>query len=151
MAGMTHINLFMGKSHKSLKGFMRSVSMLLVTGRTTRQGIASEIGKTGEEYSKNTAVVFLTKNDMKTCSLESGDHVVLKTSFGSVVVRCEEGRWGRDGIAFIPYGPWANLLCGSDTQGTGMPDYKGIEVTVERTLESPPTQERIARLLRGMQ
>jgi formylmethanofuran dehydrogenase subunit D len=125
--------------------------MILVTGRTTRQGVASEIGKGSDDYFGSVAVVFLTKKDMEMLSFQSGDNVELKSAHGSVVVRCEEGKWGREGIAFIPYGPWANLLCGSDTQGTGMPDYKGFEVTLERTEKKIMSAQEIAQLLRGGQ
>ena len=34
------------------------------------------------------------------------------------------------GIVFIPCGPWANMIVGSETNGTGMPSYKGVNVEV---------------------
>jgi formylmethanofuran dehydrogenase subunit D len=36
-------------------------------------------------------------------------------------------------MGFMPYGPWSNLLIGSDTQSTGMPDSKGISADVRKT------------------
>jgi formylmethanofuran dehydrogenase subunit D len=37
-----------------------------------------------------------------------------------------------EGLVFIAYGGFVNALVGSDTQATGMPNTKGIEVEVER-------------------
>ena len=38
-------------------------------------------------------------------------------------------------IAFIPYGPWANLIMDPQTHGTGMPSLKGISAEIEPALD----------------
>jgi formylmethanofuran dehydrogenase subunit D len=47
------------------------------------------------------------------------------------VVKCKKGDIPQ-GLVFIAYGGFVNALVGSDTQATGMPNTKGIEVEVER-------------------
>jgi formylmethanofuran dehydrogenase subunit D len=41
----------------------------------------------------------------------------------------------KEGIAFMPMGPWANALVSGDTHGAGMPSYKGIDAEIEKTGE----------------
>ena len=108
------------------------MKVILISGRTTKQGTSLEMGKTSEEYSNNVAVIMMNENNMKKIGVKEGEHVEVKTKFGSVVVRCGESRIDC-GIAFMPYGPWANMLTGSDTRGTGMPDSKGVKATISAT------------------
>jgi formylmethanofuran dehydrogenase subunit D len=35
------------------------------------------------------------------------------------------------GIIYIPYGPWANVVVNPETNGIGMPSFKGIPAEVE--------------------
>ncbi|MFQ6129477.1 MAG: molybdopterin dinucleotide binding domain-containing protein [Candidatus Hadarchaeaceae archaeon] len=111
---------------------MNYMKVILINGRTTKQGASLEMGKTSEEYSNDVAVIMMNESDMKKISVKEGEHVEVRTKFGSAVVRCIESRIDR-GIAFMPYGPWANILIGGDTQGTGMPDYKGVEAKISAT------------------
>ncbi|MCD6363560.1 MAG: hypothetical protein J7M13_06145 [Synergistetes bacterium] len=108
----------------------------LITGRTARQGIALHDGKTTESYKKDVAVVFLNEEDMQELGIEDGMSVLLRTDFGRVVVRAAKGNLPR-GMAFMPYGPWANLLTSSNTHGVGMPDLKGLRLYIS------PTEEEI--------
>lgn len=110
-------------------GYMK---VILISGRTTKQGTSLEMGKTSEEYSDNVALIMMNENDMEKIGVKEGEHVEVRTKFGSAVVRCEESRIDR-GIAFMPYGPWANMVIGADTRGTGMPDSKGIKAMISAT------------------
>jgi len=48
---------------------------------------------------------------------------------------------------FIPYGPWANQVLASNTNGTGMPLLKGIKATVEPTdTEVPSIRELLLNI-----
>jgi formylmethanofuran dehydrogenase subunit D len=59
-----------------------------------------------------------------------GGLVKVSTEQGCVTVNWV-GDGGLDrGVAFFPYGPWANQLYTSSTDGTGMPMFKGIRATV---------------------
>lgn len=39
------------------------------------------------------------------------------------------------GMIFIPMGPYANMVIDPSTDGTGMPQFKGVKGTVEKTDE----------------
>jgi formylmethanofuran dehydrogenase subunit D len=54
----------------------------------------------------------------------------LTSPHGEVVVTCRAAQ-GPQGIFFLPLGPAANQLIGGDTDGTGVPDFKGVTVTLE--------------------
>ncbi len=108
------------------------MKVILISGRTVEQGTSLEISKTSEEYSKNVAMVMMNENDMKEIGAKEGENVEVSTKFGSTVVRCKESRIDH-GIAFMPYGPWANMVISADTQGTGMPDSKGVEAEILAT------------------
>ena len=111
---------------------MNYMKVILNSGRTEKQGTSLEIGKTSEEYSKNVAVIMMNENDMKEIGVKEGEHVEVSTKFGSAVVRCKGSRIDR-GTAFMPYGPWVNMVIGADTQGTGMPNSKGVETEILAT------------------
>jgi len=101
----------------------------LITGRTIKQGITLHDGKTSEVYKKEVGVVFLNEKDMKDLGVNEGDSVLLVTDFGKVVVRVLKGDLP-ERIAFMPYGPWANMLTSADTHGIGMPDLKGLRLYI---------------------
>ncbi|MGD2247883.1 MAG: molybdopterin dinucleotide binding domain-containing protein [Candidatus Methanofastidiosia archaeon] len=107
----------------------------LLSGRTTKQGVAAEIGKTSDDYLQNVALIQLSPAVMEELHVADGDTVEVHTDHGSVVVKCTSADIEKD-MGFMPYGPWANLLIGGDTQGTGMPDSKGVEADVKKTDKS---------------
>ncbi len=104
----------------------------LITGRTIDQGVGKELGKGSQEYFDNVAVCFLDKSDMIKLGLKPGMNIRVTSRFGSVVVRVKKfPRGANPGIVFMPCGLWANMVCGDETYGMGMPLYKGFEVEVE--------------------
>jgi formylmethanofuran dehydrogenase subunit D len=121
---------------------------VLLTGRTLKQGISLEAGKTSKEYFEDVAVIMMNEDDMKEIKVEEGKPVKVSTGLGSVVVKCRKAKLDR-GIVFMPFGPWASLLIGIDTQGTGMPDSKGIEAEVTATDEDAQTIADILKMVRG--
>lgn len=104
--------------------------MILITGRTRKQGIGLVKGKLGEDYRREVEQVDLSPGDMDLLDLNEGDRVLVKSGYGSMsgVARSNDGLL--EGMIFIPLGPLANKLIGYDTGGTGMPDYKGLPVEV---------------------
>jgi len=85
---------------------------------------------------ESVAVCEMNKEDMKKLGIKNGDRVKVTTEFGSVVLTAKKSRRIRSsGTAFVPYGPWANCIMGSDTDGTGMPLLKGVPARVEPTDE----------------
>ena len=64
--------------------------------------------------------------------MKKGDTVILKNSFGRVVVRAEESGYETPhrGIAYMPNSPLPNMLVSDETGGKGVPRFNDISVTV---------------------
>lgn len=107
--------------------------MVLIAGRTAKQGTTLNAGKLKDEYIEVTSTGEMNSDDMARLGLQDGDRVRLRSPVGEVVVRCI-GKAPADlpsGVIFIPYGPPSSQLMGSDTACTGMPISKNLEVEVE--------------------
>jgi formylmethanofuran dehydrogenase subunit D len=114
------------------------VRVTLITGRSLRQGQGKEVGKTSEMYRENVAVCELDPEDLKILNVPSGTNVRVSTKHGEVVVKgLLSTQTPHRGIAFIPCGPWANSVTGSETNGTGMPTFKGVLAEVTPAPEEP--------------
>ncbi len=110
------------------------IEVEIITGRTIDQGKTVE-EKLTEEYFKAVSYCELNEEDFKTLGLSEGDRVKVKTEFGEVVVFAKIGDVPK-GVAFIPMGPYANQVIDPSTDGTGMPQFKGVKGTVEKTDEN---------------
>lgn len=126
---------------------MIRMEVVLISGRTAKQGASLEVGKTSEEYFENVAVIMMNEDDMKEIGVREGEPVKISTEFGSTVVKCKKSEVNR-GIAFMPYGPWVNMVIGMDTHGTGMPSYKGAKAEISATDENVLTVGEIVDLIR---
>lgn len=117
------------------------MEFILITGRSLSQGREKEGGKFSEAYKNAVAICELDPQDLEALGIREGDNVRIRTEFGSVVVKpIPSSQAPHRGIAFIPYGPWASMVTGGETHGTGMPTLKGIKASIE------PTKEPILRL-----
>ncbi|MBI4006176.1 MAG: formylmethanofuran dehydrogenase [Gammaproteobacteria bacterium] len=108
--------------------------MILIPGRSSKQGTSLNKGKLKEEYLDVTSTVEMNLDDMKKLGLSDGDQVRLSNNIGEAIVRCR-GRKPEDlpsGVLFIAYGPSSSQLMASDTAGSGMPLSKHMEVQVEK-------------------
>ena len=105
--------------------------LILITGRSTRQGVGISEGKLLAEYQDVTSVVDLSKSDMARFGLREGDRVKLKTHYGEATVKCRPEDLP-EGMAFLAFGPVTGQLIGNETQASGMPDTKGLELELER-------------------
>jgi formylmethanofuran dehydrogenase subunit D len=114
---------------------MTSISGMLITVRTGKQGAAMEAGKFPPEYLEETAMLSVCPTDFEALGLASGKRARLTSYSGEVSVTCRVAP-GPQGIFFMPLGPTANQLISGETQGTGVPDYKGVAVTVKPEPES---------------
>mgnify|MGYP001034434177 CR=1 FL=1 len=128
---------------------MKSIDVVLISGRTAEQGIALEVGKTSERYFKAVAVVELSIADADALGLGDGDPVEVSTRHGSVVVRSRRSEALDPSMAFFPYGPWANRVFSARTCGTGTPLFKGVRATVRPVEGRPPTLVELVEELRG--
>ncbi|MEM1575706.1 MAG: molybdopterin dinucleotide binding domain-containing protein [Nitrososphaerota archaeon] len=108
------------------------IKVILITGRSLDQGTSKSIGKFSKEYMEKLAICELDPEDLKSLGIKSGQNVKIKTKYGEIIVKAIESKQApHKGIAFMPYGPWANLLLGSLTNSSGMPTFKGIEADIE--------------------
>ncbi|MGH8614376.1 MAG: molybdopterin dinucleotide binding domain-containing protein [Gammaproteobacteria bacterium] len=108
-------------------------TMILIPGRTSKQGTSLNAGKLKGEYLEVTTTVEMNSDDMQRLGLNDGDQVRLSNEIGETLLRCK-GRKPADlpaGVLFMAYGPASSLLMESDTAGSGMPISKNFEVQVE--------------------
>jgi formylmethanofuran dehydrogenase subunit D len=106
-------------------------TLVLITGRSTKQGRTIHLGKQAREYIDEISMLEMHPDDMAALAVTDGDTVRLSNPHGSVVMHCKKGTIPA-GLVFVPYGSFVNQLVGPDTQGTGMPDSKGFQVEVEK-------------------
>ncbi len=106
------------------------MKLILITGRTLQQGRSSMLGKDSPDYLRETARAEMNKEDRDRMGLRESDRIRIRTEAGTGLFTCQEGKVPR-GIVFVPYGPLANQLVGAETEGSGMPSCKGVEVEVE--------------------
>jgi len=123
----------------------------LITGRSLVQGRLKEQGKLSEDYLNNVACCELNQDDLNALGITKGQNVKIITDFGSVVVKASLGTQALEkGMAFMPYGPWAEFLVDPKTHSTGMPTYKGINATISSaTKEKVLTIEEIVEIIRS--
>ena len=109
-------------------------TLVLIPGRTSRQGTSLNEGKDTEEYLEETGTLQVSPADMKRLGIKDGDRVRLRSEHGQVEVPCRASKGDElpPGVLFIAYGDCSSRLMGGDTHGTGMPDSKGIDVTLEK-------------------
>ncbi|MBQ3569054.1 MAG: molybdopterin dinucleotide-binding protein [Methanocorpusculum sp.] len=111
---------------------MTSITVNLISGRTIQQGVSMEAGKEKEDYMKSCGIIELDAADIAALGIWKNSNVRVSSAFGSVIVKAIETTQGpHPGLAWIPMGPWANMVVDTNTYSTGMPTFKGTKVTVE--------------------
>jgi len=111
---------------------MTTIEVNLISGRTFMQGVAIEGHKHEDEYVKACGICEIDVSDLKKLKVYPGQSVRVKSDYGSVVVRAVKATQGpHPGLVFIPMGPWANQVTNPNTWSTGMPNFKGVKVTIE--------------------
>jgi formylmethanofuran dehydrogenase subunit D len=111
-----------------------SETMLLIPGRSSKQGTSLNKGKLKEEYLQITSTVEMNEDDMQRLELHEGDSVKLSNATGEFIASCKSKKT-KDlptGMIFIAYGPSSSRLMESDTGGSGMPISKNLQVQVEK-------------------
>jgi formylmethanofuran dehydrogenase subunit D len=103
---------------------------ILVPGRSTDQG--TSVGdKASARYREVTRTLRMNPDDMRRLGLADGSRVRVRRHDAEIEVTCVSGKDELPpGMLFIAYGPESSKLLTGDTQGTGMPDSKGLEVEV---------------------
>ena len=108
------------------------IKVKVITYRDIFQDKAMLENRFGDEYKDLSAIIKLDHADLKQLDVKKGDTVILKNSFGRVVVKAMESGYEtpHKGIAYMPKSPWSNMLISDETGGTGVPKFKDISVTV---------------------
>jgi len=110
----------------------KTLKVLLLTGRTVEQGREKERSKFSREYMESVAACYIDPDDMEGFEIRENSNIRITTSLGSVVVKARKSlRAPHAGSVFIPYGAWANLLIGSETDSVGMPSFKNVPAEIE--------------------
>jgi len=116
----------------------QKLNLILLTGRTIDQGVGKESGKGTKLYFESTTICYMDEVDMKAIGLRNNDHILVTSPEGSVVLRAvKHPRGAMPGMIYIPYGPWANSICSTDTTSIGMPSFKGTPVEVKPAPNQP--------------
>ncbi len=108
---------------------MGSMSGILITVRSGKQGAEMVSGKTTREYQAEIATLRINPADLTELGAAPGQTILLKSSYGQITVTCRPAE-GPRGFFFLPLGPVANRVFSSATAGTGVPDWKGLPVTL---------------------
>ncbi len=105
--------------------------LLLIAGRSLKQGTGMNMGKESAEYQQAVTTLEMSRPDMVRLGLQEGDTVRIKSPYGEALA---QGRAADlpEGMVFIAYGPVSSQLMGEETHASGMPNSKGFEVEVER-------------------
>lgn len=108
------------------------LQVTLITGRTIEQGVGKELGKISKEYFESAATCFVDPDDLRALRIKEGKNVRVITNYGFIIVKAQcSPQAPHKGIAFIPYGLWANAVVDPRTGSVGMPSLKGIPATLE--------------------
>ncbi len=105
--------------------------LILITGRSTKQGTGISTGKELTDYQEATTILELCQADMARFGLHEGDPVKLKSQFGEAIVKCRPEDLP-EGMAFMAFGSTINQLVGDETYASGMPDTKGLQIELEK-------------------
>lgn len=108
---------------------MGNLCLVLVSGRSTKQGVGISAGKVLPEYQEAIGVVELNASDMKRSGLNDGTLVRIKSRHGTVDVPCRCSNIP-EGMAFMAFGSPCNRLVGGETYASGMPDSKHLDVEI---------------------
>jgi formylmethanofuran dehydrogenase, subunit D (EC 1.2.99.5) len=114
------------------------ISLNLITGRTIQQGVSMEGGKEKKAYTKACGIIEMDPSDMKKLNVWKNTNVRVTSEFGTVIVKAVEATQGpHPGLAYIPMGPWANMVVDPNTYSMGMPTFKGVPIEVEVATNEP--------------
>ncbi len=111
-----------------------NIEMKLVITHDFMSDVEAAQNRMSNEYRNATALVRLSKGDMQKLGLKGESNVSIQSKAGSVVVHAVMDENAKDGLAVVPYGPWALALVDVPPDGSP-PQYHGIPVTVKRSDE----------------
>ena len=107
--------------------------LILIPGRSSKQGVGLNKGKLKEEDIRVTTTLELSAEDALENGLKTADIVKISNDIGETEVQVKVLKEGKlpVGYAFIPYGPPSSNLFDGETCGTGMPASKGMTIDIK--------------------
>ncbi len=108
----------------------KEIVCTMISGRTLEQAKEMHSGKNSKSYREAVGKVYVSPLLLNELGLAEGEKIVLKSSFGRAEARAYVDPGLPHFVVFIPMGPVANLLVGYETEGTGMPSFKSVQVEV---------------------
>jgi formylmethanofuran dehydrogenase subunit D len=109
---------------------MDKLRLILISGRSTKQGVGISVGKDQPEYQEATRVIELNPSDMERSGLNDGALVRIQSRYGRIDATCRRSDIP-EGLAFMAFGSACNRLVGGETHASGMPDSKHLNVVIE--------------------
>ncbi|MHA1930349.1 MAG: molybdopterin dinucleotide binding domain-containing protein [Candidatus Thorarchaeota archaeon] len=106
--------------------------MKLVITRSFETDIESVKDKFSNEYLESAARLGLSKPDFQRLGLSEGKHASVKSKEGTVIAMAYTDEKIPEGIALMPYGPWALSMVAVPEDGSP-PILHGIGITVTKT------------------
>ncbi len=122
---------------------------ILNTGRSVPQGTAVE-HKLSDVYRSIASACFLNPVDLMILGIEDGDRVRVTTPAGYVILTARPAEGVARNECFVTIGPYANHIISSETQGTGMPDFKSQDADVEPTEEAVKSVGELMEAIGGV-
>ncbi|MBS7642656.1 MAG: molybdopterin dinucleotide binding domain-containing protein [Candidatus Bathyarchaeia archaeon] len=106
------------------------LKVVLITGRSVKQGVSKDVSKFFDEYSEAITTCEMNPADIEVIGVPNGGYIDIVSPYGSITVQVKSSSDIPRGVLFIPYGIAVNTLIPPDTEGTGIPRSKGLEVFV---------------------
>ena len=117
-------------------------NFILIPGRSSRQGVTLNEGKYTDGYQDETSTLRMHPDDMAGLGISEGDTVRMWNEIGEVLVPViDAGDECPEGLVFICYGDKSSRLMGGETHGSGMPDSKGLDVSIAPHKPSAPATD----------
>jgi formylmethanofuran dehydrogenase subunit D len=109
---------------------MPEMKLLLIAGRSLKQGTGLNFGKHSAEYREAVGTLEMNGGDMQQLGVKDGDEVKVTSAYGQTGVLCRKADLP-PGMGFLAYGPASSDLMGTETGASGMPASKQIDVEVQ--------------------
>jgi formylmethanofuran dehydrogenase subunit D len=114
----------------------------LIVAKSFETDVESVKDKFSTAYRDSAAVVRLNGGDIKRLGLKEGNTASLKTKTGNIIVNAVSDDKVPEGVAIVPYGPWALALVAVPDDGSP-PQIHGVAVTVTRSDEKITSLEEL--------
>jgi formylmethanofuran dehydrogenase subunit D len=109
-----------------------NVELKLVVAHSFEADVEAAKDILSKEFSESAARVRLNKRDQQRLGLKDGGHASVKSKIGEIVLAAYGDEKVAEGIAVIPYSPWALALI-EIPKDESPPQLHGISVTVTRS------------------